>query len=222
MYYISKYLLIIRCDMVGMRQTKERLSGEQRRRQIIDAALKLFSDKGFSGTKTREIAERAGISETLIFQHFTTKGDLYRAALRELFAHHPVVPEIEEKAEKKDDRGVFFELAHHMITHAQQDPRIIRLSAFAALEGSDFADILHRGQDSTVQISELLASYIEQRIKDGVFKKVNAAIVARLFIETVFMHIVDQEVALTGPPLSFNVEETVEQLVNVFLDGMKA
>jgi AcrR family transcriptional regulator len=52
----------------------------ERRGQIIDATLELFAEKGFSGTKTREIAERAGISETLIFQHFKTKGDLYRAA----------------------------------------------------------------------------------------------------------------------------------------------
>jgi len=208
--------------MGRMRQTKERMSGEQRRGQIIDAALELFAEKGFSGTKTREIAEHAGISETLIFQHFKTKEDLYRAALRELFAHHPVIPEIEEKVENKDDGGVFTALALHMITHARQDPRIFRLSAFAALEGSDFADILHSGEDSPVRISELLASYIEQRIKDGMFKHVNAVIVARLFIETIFMHIVDQEVALTGPPLSFPVEETVEELVNVFLDGIKA
>jgi AcrR family transcriptional regulator len=207
--------------MSTVRQTKERLSGEQRRGQIIDAALELFAEKGFSGTKTREIAELAGISETLIFQHFKTKGDLYRAALRELFAHHPVIPEIEGNIETKDDRGVFFALAHHMITHARQDPRIIRLSAFAALEGSDFADLFHSGEDSPVRISELLASYIEQRMKDGAFKKVNAHIVARLFIETIFMHIVDQEVALTGPPLSFPVEETVDALVNVYLDGIK-
>lgn len=207
--------------MGAVRGTKERLSGEQRRGQILDAALKLFAEKGFSGTKTREIAELAGISETLIFQHFKTKEDLYRAALRQLFAHHPVIPEIEEKVEKKDDGGVFTALALHMITHALQDPRIIRLSAFAALEGSGFSEIFHSGEDSPVRISELLASYIEQRIKDGVFRNVNAPIVARLFIETIFMHIVDQEVALTGPPLSFPVEETVEELVNVFLDGIK-
>ena len=208
--------------MGAVRHKKERLSGEQRRGQIIDAALELFSEKGFSGTKTREIAELAGISETLIFQHFKTKGDLYRAALRELFAHHPVIPEIEEKVEKKDDAGVFTSLALHMIIHSRQDPRIIRLSAFAALEGSDFAEIFHSGEDSPMRISELLASYIGQRIKDGVFRNVNAPIVARLFIETIFMHIVDQEVALTGPPLSFPVEETVEELVNVFLEGIKA
>jgi hypothetical protein len=35
------------------------------------------------------------------------------------------------------------------------------------------------------------------------------------------MYIVDQEVSLTGPPLDFPVEETVETLVEIFLSGLK-
>ena len=49
--------------MRKVRERRERLSGEERRAQIIDAALKLFADKGFSGTRTREIAELAGIAD---------------------------------------------------------------------------------------------------------------------------------------------------------------
>lgn len=203
-------------------QGKERLSGEERRTQILEAALGLFADKGFSGTKTRQIARVAGVSETLIFQHFKTKEDLYREALKQLFAGHPVIPEVEERAAQRDDRGLFTTLALHMIRHARNDPRIVRLSAFTALEGRQFADIFHRGEDSALMISEFLAGYITLRIEEGLFKEINARIVARLFIETVFMYIVDQEVSLTGPPLTFPVEETVETLVDTFLSGLKA
>ena len=49
-----------------MAQTrKNRLTGEERRQQILDAALKLFAGKGFGGTKTREIAELVGGAEAL-------------------------------------------------------------------------------------------------------------------------------------------------------------
>jgi TetR/AcrR family transcriptional regulator len=203
-------------------QGKGRLSGEERRTQILEAALGLFADKGFSGTKTRQIARVAGVSETLIFQHFKTKEDLYREALKQLFGGHPVIPEVEERAAQRDDRGLFTTLALHMIRHARNDPRIVRLSAFTALEGRQFADIFHRDEDSALMISEFLAGYITLRIEEGSFKEINARIVARLFIETVFMYIVDQEVSLTGPPLTFPVEETVETLVDTFLSGLKA
>jgi TetR/AcrR family transcriptional regulator len=208
--------------MKTLEQIKGRLSREERRTQILEAALGLFADRGFSGTKTRQIAQAAGVSETLIFQHFKTKEDLYREALKHLFAGHPIIPEVEEKAAQKDDKGVFMTLALHMIAHARKDPRIVRLSAFTALEGRQFADIFHRGDDSALMISEFLNRYIKQRTEDGAFKAVNGSMVARLFIETIFMYIVDQEVSLTGPPLDFPVEETVETLVGVFLGGLRA
>ncbi len=202
-------------------EKKERLSGEERRARIIDAALWLFADKGFAGTRTREIAELAGISETLIFQHFKTKEDLYREALRQLFSYHPVMPELEEKMARKDDFGVFSTLALHVIRHNRQDRRIMRLAIFSALEGFHLAEIVHYDEKMGPSLPELLSRYIQQRIEEGAFKKINARIVAQLFIETIYMYIADQEASISGPPLPFSDEETVETLVRIFLDGLK-
>ena len=79
-YNVSNYLLSSTGELGKEMKRNERLIGEERRKQIINAALTLFAEKGFSGTRTREIAELANVSETLIFQHFKTKEDLYRAA----------------------------------------------------------------------------------------------------------------------------------------------
>lgn len=57
------------------------MSGEDRRRQLIEIAIDLFSKKGFGGTTTREIALAAGVTEAIIFRHFATKQDLYAAIL---------------------------------------------------------------------------------------------------------------------------------------------
>ena len=201
---------------------KERLSGEERRAQIIGAALQIFAEKGFNGTRTREIADLAGISETLIFQHFKTKDDLYRAALRALFIHHPVLPEVEEMMAKKDDFGVFSTIALHLIRHNRQDPRIMRLALFSALEGLHLAEIVHHDEEEIgPPLPELLGRYVQQRIDQGSFKSVNAQIAARLFIEAVFMYIADQEASVSGPPLPFSDEETVDTLVRIFLDGLR-
>jgi AcrR family transcriptional regulator len=51
------------------------------RRLLLEAANELFSTQGFSGTSTREIAERAGVSETLMFRYFGSKVALFREAL---------------------------------------------------------------------------------------------------------------------------------------------
>ena len=204
------------------REKKERLHGEDRRMQIMNIALGLFASKGLSGTRTKEIAEAAGISETLIFQHFKTKEDLYRAALRELFGTHPVMPEVEEMMKEKDDFGVFSTLALHLIEHNRQDPRIMRLAIFSALEGPHTANIFSYRKEVEPPLPELLAHYIQQRIDEGAFKKVNAQITGQLFVQAIFMYIADKEASISGPPLPFSDEETVETLVKIFIDGLKS
>src|SRR3954471_1356725 len=58
-----------------------RLSADERRAAIIHAVRRLFADKGFHGTTTRELAAAAGVSEALLFKHFPTKEALYSAML---------------------------------------------------------------------------------------------------------------------------------------------
>jgi len=56
-----------------------KLSSEARRAAIIKAVRRVFAEKGFHGTTTRELAESAGISEALLFKHFPTKESLFEA-----------------------------------------------------------------------------------------------------------------------------------------------
>ncbi len=58
-----------------------RMAGEERRLQILRVAVSLFSERGFRGTTTREIALAAGVSEAMVFRHFATKEELYAAIL---------------------------------------------------------------------------------------------------------------------------------------------
>src|SRR5262245_26654255 len=58
-----------------------RLPASDRRTQILAAALEVFAEQGFHGTRTRELAQRAGVSEALVFRHFPTKEALIRAII---------------------------------------------------------------------------------------------------------------------------------------------
>jgi AcrR family transcriptional regulator len=58
---------------------RQRLSGEERRESILRAVRQVFAENGFRGTTTRALAEAAGVSEALLFQHFPNKEALYGA-----------------------------------------------------------------------------------------------------------------------------------------------
>jgi AcrR family transcriptional regulator len=64
---------------------QERKSKEERREEILDAALAVFADKGLHGASTEEIARRAGISQPYVFRLFGTKKELYIAGVSRCF-----------------------------------------------------------------------------------------------------------------------------------------
>jgi AcrR family transcriptional regulator len=53
----------------------------ERRRDLIETAIRVFSDGSYRGTTTAEIARAAGISEPILYRHFASKRELYLAAL---------------------------------------------------------------------------------------------------------------------------------------------
>ncbi len=53
--------------------------------RILDAALKLFSEKGYEGTSTREICELAGITKPTLYYFFESKEGVYRALIKKAF-----------------------------------------------------------------------------------------------------------------------------------------
>lgn len=58
-----------------------RLRRPERREQILDAATRAFSRGGYASTGLDAIAQEAGITRVLLYRHFDSKGDLYRAVL---------------------------------------------------------------------------------------------------------------------------------------------
>jgi AcrR family transcriptional regulator len=60
---------------------RKRLSAVDRRAAILDAALEVFSKRGYNGASIDEIAQAAGISKALIYEHFPSKKDLHVSLL---------------------------------------------------------------------------------------------------------------------------------------------
>jgi len=66
---------------------RSRMTGKQRREQLIDVGRKLFADKGFEGTTVEEISSKASVSKPVVYEHFGGKEGLYAVVVdREIAA----------------------------------------------------------------------------------------------------------------------------------------
>jgi AcrR family transcriptional regulator len=60
---------------------ESRLEGDARRAQIVEIARRLFAEAGYWPTTTRQLARAAGVSDALMYRHFTSKDDVLRAVV---------------------------------------------------------------------------------------------------------------------------------------------
>ncbi len=79
-----------------MGQTKQRWKPEERREQILEAAMRLFAEKGFDRTTVDDIAEACGIAPGLVYHYFDSK----TAILQALIDRHSFLPMMQEVLSK--------------------------------------------------------------------------------------------------------------------------
>jgi AcrR family transcriptional regulator len=194
------------------------MAAEDRREQIIEVAVRLFSQKGFRGATTKEIASAAGVNEAIIFRHFATKSDLYAAiidrkansagmkALRNALA---------EAMEQSDDRQVFETLAFHVLEFHEHDDTAMRLLLYSALEGHELAEMITRNY--ILRTHQQLAEYVKKRMADGVFRRVDPMVAVRGFMGMVIGHVMNKKFFLCpGGPMTLNM--TSRQAAAAFTD----
>ena len=68
-----------------------RLEPEERRQQIVEAAIRLFGQRPYGAVSMSEVAGAAGVTRGLVHHYFPTKSELYRAVLEGLLAGGPTV-----------------------------------------------------------------------------------------------------------------------------------
>jgi AcrR family transcriptional regulator len=101
-------------------KTTAKMSGEDRRTAIISAARRVFVEKGFYRTTTRELADAAGVSEALLFKHFPNKEALYSAIQMSCFkAEGSKLQEPLESLEPSTSALVF--MVHDLVSHVLEE-----------------------------------------------------------------------------------------------------
>jgi AcrR family transcriptional regulator len=73
-----------RADAAADVSVRRRLPPSERRKQIVDEAVRFFSEVGLEG-KTRDLAKRLGVTQSLLFNYFATKDDLIEAVYEQVY-----------------------------------------------------------------------------------------------------------------------------------------
>jgi AcrR family transcriptional regulator len=197
-----------------------RLSALDRRRQILRAASSLFARRGYRGTTTREIAERARINEALLFRHFPSKEKLYWTIIEEQCGARGRRNKIKSILDAGgSDHQVFSAIAREFLTRTARDTELTRLLWFTALESHTLSRRFFRTYVAVYY--EALADYIRDRARAGAFHNVDPTLSARGFLGMVVYHFLIQELFGGDKYQKFNPEMVAATLAGIWLNGMQ-
>jgi AcrR family transcriptional regulator len=189
-----------------------------RRDQILREAAECFAARGFSGTTTRELAARVGITEAALYRHFASKEALYAAIIDAKIAAPDLIAPLEEAARAGDDVAVFSGLARANLEGGYRDPAFFRILLFTALEGHSLAEPFFEAR--VRRLREFLTRYIERRIAEGAFRPMDAVLAGRAFLGMILDHLLVKFVFRQDEVYPQSLDEVVDALVSTFLHGV--
>jgi TetR/AcrR family transcriptional regulator len=207
--------------MLKERASNHRMSAADRQRQLLDAALAVFSRKGFKGTTTKEIAAEAGVAEAVIFQHFPSKEALYNAVLELNLGALETDQDSEEirgYMELGDDEALIRTSILRVLSCYRTNAAFQRVVLFAALEGHEQG--ISRLQEQFTPVFKQLHGYVEKRQREGALADVDplailmhiVGIAHHYGLVTGIMQAVDRDIP---------DEAVAEQFTRILLDGIR-
>lgn len=151
-----------------------------KRKAIMESALKLFAENGFHATPTARIAKEAGVANGTLFQHFPTKeklvADLFvlvKEELEAVLANHPTDFSTEQKFQWYFSQSILWALQNRdKFNYIQQ------------FYNSTYIFLLQQSELKKYTEAHLLL--IQQGIKEGMIKDLNTELIYQLFTSQVF------------------------------------
>lgn len=199
---------------------EKRISSKERRDQIIDVAMKLFSKKGFNGTTVRNIAKEADICEAMLYKHFDAKESLYAAILEKQCEEKGTLLSLnDEGSPETDEHSRLKSVAAEIITAISDDTTFMRLFLFSCLEGHELSDTFFKNR--ILKSLEALAAYLKLRMEQGHFKPLNPKLAARAFIGMIIHYVMVQELYGGKRVETFELDEVVDTFTTLFLRGIE-
>jgi len=181
------------CEKLSNSNCRWKRRKEARPEEILDSALKIFTEKGFSSTRMVDVAKAAGISKGTLYLYFDSKEAIFRDVVQQRIS-----PQIDRLAQLVENfEGSQAELLKNMINAWWMGIACTSLSAIPKImvsESGNFPELAEYFTKTVVIRSrDLFSKVISRGMINGEFKLYEAETVARLVIAplvqaTIWMH----------------------------------
>lgn len=184
--------------------------------RLLEAALKLFSKKGYLGATTREIAHGAGVTELTLFRHFGSKERLFEKVLHRYTFLPRLKHLLPELAKVPYDEALRM-IGIRFLETLKEEKSLVRIMLSEMSAYPERVKIIHnRLIDEVVQT---LASYVGPLQKKGTLRSSSPEAVAIAFLGMIFSYFQREEIVRKADITKEQVVKVVEEFIDIFMYG---
>jgi AcrR family transcriptional regulator len=186
------------------------------REKILSAGLKLFSNKGYLGSTTKEIAREAGISEVTLFRHFPSKEKLFEEVIH-VNSFLGTLKDLLPNLSKTDYEEALFLIARRFFDFLCANKDLIRIMQS---EIQTYPEKIHEIYHSLIdEVYKTLAKYFLDMQNKGVLRDFDAEYGVRSLFGMLFSYFNAEEFLLRKKYRSHDADKAIKEFVGIFARG---
>lgn len=184
------------------------------RSRILQAGFDLFVDRGFAAVSMRELAQRSGVTKSLIHHHFGTKEGLWDAVKEVAFSRYYEAQRDELEGADSPDSGLLRNGVIRYFRFLQENPKVVRLFTWMHLEGDATCN------EMDAELVKLGARRVREAQEAGLLR----ADVNPTHVVTVFIHACSQWFEVRTQHKNWegigSDDEYLDDFLKIFMDGL--
>jgi len=193
---------------------------EARPAEILDAALKVFAEKGFAGTRMEDIAARAGVTKGTIYLYFENKEAVFKTLVRESIGA-TLAGVIENVRNFPGPARDMLRMALGAMAHLLTTSDRVVLPKIIIAESGNFPELARFYRDEVIEKGlELMSGLIERGIAQGEFRIVPVQHAVRLCIAPVLLGAIWRTTFARFDPEPYDYQGLVDTHLDVLFRGL--
>lgn len=193
---------------------------EDRREQILDAAMRVFAQKGFERATNKDIAEAAEITPGLIYHYFKSKEDLLKAIFEEhspLRLMHSLPQDVPDLPAETMLQQIAYQVLE--IVESTQYVHLARIFLAEALYNPSIASM---GYAAMSEVMGFLENYLASRMDSGELRRADPSLMVQLFGGSLMALVIRRQLMRDPIALQYTHKQIVEGAVGLTLQGLLA
>ncbi len=181
---------------------------------IIEAAMQLFSEKGFHGVSIDDIVQEVGVSPALLYQHFKSKEELYEAVQHRFACRREEYLDVVHQA-GDDLEEVLRNMTHIFVRKMSRHPSILKMELHSLLDGSDASQEFF--ENRWKNFVDFIDYVIEEKTNEEEAVSINSQIAGLMFQGMIREALITKCLQKDDRFADKTIDQLVDELVTMFL-----